>query len=86
MRFAKLSLLLVALSGCGGSSQVSPIVEYNAAMESYDREAKALQEIQRAASATSDQKTKSALQDKAKQKEQVLEKIKSHARDASSRL
>lgn len=80
--------LLTALSllpGCG-SSQSSPIVEYNAAMESYDRESKALQEIRNAAGTSSDQKARDAFLQKAKQKEQEIEKIKVHAKNAASRL
>ena len=87
MRFAKLCLLLVALSGCGGGSQVSPVVEYNAALEALkDRDAtlEATNKLLRDPSLKPEQRKK--FEDNKRNLESTIEKLEQRAKDAKARL
>lgn len=82
----KVVALLALVVGCTGcSSGVSPVVEFNAAMESYDREASALNDLKRAANnSTGEEKAK--FLDGVARKEKTLENLKKKAKEAESKL
>lgn len=80
---ALLVLMVFMFVGC--SSGVSPVVEFNAAMESYDREASALNDLRRAANnSTGEEKAK--FLDGVARKEKILENLKRKAKEAESKL
>ena len=87
MRFAKLCLLMVALSGCGGGSQVSPIVEYNAAVQAFDRELDLLEksEISLKGSDPKSPKTKE-FQAQVDSQRQLVERLRTAKNNAKARL
>lgn len=87
MRFAKLCLLLVALSGCGGGSQVSPVVEYNAALQAIDDRLKILDETNRVIKSGSLKEPQlSEWKKDAAELEKTIEKLKVAARNARARI
>ena len=87
MRFAKLCLLLVALSGCGGGSQVSPVVEYAAALEALKDRDKTLDETNEIL-ARKDLKPdeRAKFESNKRNLEETIRRLEDRARIAKSRL